>query len=137
MGETISNMWCKDIDECVVGSGTNPLDCHAEADCINTQGSYACKCRLGFEDSSYKLLTGVIGMSDGIREETVGETSTKFISGIDCVDVDECVTGQHRCHFHAACTNTHGSYTCKCLDGYADNVRIAVDNYILGTNCIV
>ena len=32
--------------------------------------------------------------------------------------MDECAI-DNECHLNAQCTNTGGSYTCKCLDGYA------------------
>lgn len=35
-----------------------------------------------------------------------------------CPDVDECDLGLHDCHRDAVCTNTHGSYTCKCKRGF-------------------
>lgn len=35
-----------------------------------------------------------------------------------CPDVDECGLGLHDCHENAVCNNTHGSYTCKCKQGY-------------------
>ncbi|XP_050362348.1 multiple epidermal growth factor-like domains protein 8 [Nymphalis io] len=35
-----------------------------------------------------------------------------------CPDVDECGLRLHDCHEHAVCNNTHGSYTCKCKQGY-------------------
>ena len=35
-------------------------------------------------------------------------------------DKDECA-GVNKCHVKAQCTNTEGSYTCSCLDGYAGN----------------
>ena len=35
-------------------------------------------------------------------------------------DLDECA-GKNKCHAKAQCTNTDGSYTCGCLDGYAGN----------------
>lgn len=33
-----------------------------------------------------------------------------------CVDVDECVEGQHQCQ--QRCINTFGSFKCSCDDGY-------------------
>ena len=33
------------------------------------------------------------------------------------IDIDECVAGTHRCEHN--CTNTVGSYTCSCRDGYS------------------
>jgi hypothetical protein len=37
-------MGCADVDECVIPGQSN---CHADADCINQEGGYACQCRLG------------------------------------------------------------------------------------------
>lgn len=38
-----------------------------------------------------------------------------------CVDENECQDGYpNECHRHATCTNTHGSYTCACNDGWRD-----------------
>lgn len=36
-----------------------------------------------------------------------------------CPDVDECGLGLHDCHKDAICTNTDGSFSCKCRRGYA------------------
>ena len=33
-------------------------------------------------------------------------------------DQDECESGSHQCHSHAACLNTEGSYKCQCKAGY-------------------
>ena len=33
-------------------------------------------------------------------------------------DVNECARGTDRCHLHATCTNTQGSYMCSCDNGY-------------------
>ena len=41
-------------------------------------------------------------------------------------DINECVTLTHNCDVNAKCTDTGGSYTCKCVDGYTGN----------GTQCI-
>ncbi|XP_065599981.1 epidermal growth factor-like protein 6 isoform X2 [Cyrtonyx montezumae] len=83
---------CIDIDECSTG---RPV-CSFNRRCINTFGSYYCKCQLGYE--------------------------LKYISGhYDCVDVNECVTTAHRCNLHAECLNTEGSFKCKCKQGYQGN----------------
>ena len=33
-------------------------------------------------------------------------------------DIDECITGDNDCDVHATCTDTEGSYTCSCNDGF-------------------
>ena len=35
--------FCADINECAVGL----VNCHRDADCINTEGSYTCVCHSG------------------------------------------------------------------------------------------
>jgi hypothetical protein len=38
------------------------------------------------------------------------------------LDVDECVSGNNNClHGNANCTNTIGSYTCECKEGFTGN----------------
>ena len=36
-------------------------------------------------------------------------------------DIDECTDGTHNCNANAECSNTEGSFTCDCNDGYAGN----------------
>ena len=43
--------------------------------------------------------------------------STSVVS----VDIDECQTGDKMCEPNSICTNTIGSFTCKCLPGYRTN----------------
>ncbi|XP_031564631.1 uncharacterized protein LOC116300012 [Actinia tenebrosa] len=46
--------------------------------------------------------------------------------GKHCKDVDECTTGQHDCSVNATCTNTIGSFNCKCKNGYLGNGNICI-----------
>ena len=34
------------------------------------------------------------------------------------LDIDECTTGLNSCDGNATCTNTNGSYLCRCFEGY-------------------
>ncbi|KAJ0070282.1 hypothetical protein NL108_007627, partial [Boleophthalmus pectinirostris] len=83
---------CVDVDECVTGKNLCPYN----RQCVNTFGSYFCKCQEGYD--------------------------LKYIDGkYDCVDLDECVSGSHKCSHHAVCLNTQGSYKCRCKAGFRGN----------------
>ncbi|XP_004401942.1 PREDICTED: nephronectin isoform X5 [Odobenus rosmarus divergens] len=80
---------CVDVDECATGSAS----CPRFRQCVNTFGSYICKCQKGFD--------------------------LMYIGGkYQCHDIDECSLGQYHCSRFARCYNVHGSYKCQCKDGY-------------------
>ncbi|XP_069828546.1 epidermal growth factor-like protein 6 isoform X1 [Dendropsophus ebraccatus] len=80
---------CIDIDECATGKAL----CHFNRRCVNTFGSYYCKCQHGFD--------------------------LKYVNGrYDCLDINECLVGTHKCSPHSDCLNTPGSYKCRCKQGY-------------------
>ncbi|XP_074048808.1 epidermal growth factor-like protein 6 [Macrotis lagotis] len=83
---------CIDVDECSSGK----VLCPYNRRCVNTFGSYYCKCHIGFE--------------------------LKYINGrYDCVDINECAANTHKCSIHADCLNTQGAFKCKCRQGYKGN----------------
>ena len=77
-------IFCVDIDECAL----NLHNCHPDAQCTNTQGSFTCSCNRGFHGP-----------------------------GVACVDDEECLDDTHNCHKHATCSNTYGSFECACNQG--------------------
>ncbi|XP_041077831.1 nephronectin-like isoform X1 [Polyodon spathula] len=80
---------CVDVDECATGRAV----CPRFRKCINTFGSYICKCHEGFD--------------------------LKYINGkYQCIDVNECLSSVHQCSSFAMCYNTPGSYKCKCKGGF-------------------
>ncbi|XP_072784644.1 nephronectin isoform X4 [Taeniopygia guttata] len=83
---------CVDIDECATGRVLCPRFRH----CVNTFGSYICRCHKGFD--------------------------LMYIGGkYQCHDIDECSLGHHQCGSFSHCYNTPGSYKCICKEGYRDN----------------
>ncbi|XP_055969784.1 nephronectin isoform X3 [Sorex fumeus] len=88
---------CVDVDECVTGAAS----CPRFRQCVNTFGSYICKCHEGFD--------------------------LMYIGGkYQCHDIDECSQGQPPCSSFAWCHNTHGSYRCQCKEGYKGDGRTCV-----------
>ncbi|KAI6647918.1 hypothetical protein LOD99_8379 [Oopsacas minuta] len=73
---------CEDIDEC---SGFN----NCQHQCENTQGSFHCTCKEGYQLAS---------------------------NGYDCVDINECQEMNGGCEL--GCINYIGSFQCYCEYGY-------------------
>uniref|UniRef100_A0A8C4Q862 EGF-like-domain, multiple 6 n=1 Tax=Eptatretus burgeri TaxID=7764 RepID=A0A8C4Q862_EPTBU len=83
---------CLDVNECKM----NRVVCSHHKTCVNTFGSYRCKCLEGFD--------------------------LQYVHGkFQCKDVDECILGKHSCSEHAICYNTPGSYRCECYAGFHGN----------------
>jgi hypothetical protein len=66
--------------------------------CVNTLGSFECKCKVGFRNVS----------------------SSRFQTKHACIDIDECNEQSLVCgaNYNTQCINTLGSYECKCSIGY-------------------
>ena len=75
---------CVDIDECK----DFKHDCDWRADCINTDASFECVCKYGFQGDGY-----------------------------NCTDIDECLSITD-CSSQASCVNEEGFYNCECNSGF-------------------
>ncbi|CAD0206222.1 unnamed protein product [Chrysodeixis includens] len=59
--------------------------------------------------------------------------ASELMDKLDVSDFDECVSGQfHDCSEHAQCFNLRGTYTCSCLEGFAD---LSVNSLYPGRIC--
>ncbi|XP_076276277.1 uncharacterized protein LOC143207096 [Lasioglossum baleicum] len=107
----VRNRGCIDIDECREIEDA----CSSNEDCVNTMGSYACNCKIGF------------------RRDNLTQA---------CVDINECQTQEDSCLPTQRCDNTIGSYSCTrflpCGTGYTLNAATEIceddDECILGTH---
>ncbi|XP_017783191.1 PREDICTED: protein kinase C-binding protein NELL2-like isoform X2 [Nicrophorus vespilloides] len=81
---------CDDVDECKQEGGLDGHHCHLNTKCVNTIGSYTCECLSGY----------------------------KRVDKFNCIELDECITGEQNCDVNAKCINTQGSYHCVCQEGY-------------------
>ena len=52
-------------------------------------------------------------------------TLSLFVS-LFCVDIDECENGENVCDANALCSNTPGSYVCRCIRGFEGDGRTCV-----------
>ncbi|CAL8277731.1 unnamed protein product, partial [Gadus morhua 'NCC'] len=81
--------YCQDIDECTEGKHY----CRENTLCVNTAGSFTCRCLAGF-----------------IR-----------VDDYSCTGRDECESGGRRCDENAICFNTVGGHSCSCKPGFTGN----------------
>ena len=102
-----------DVDECE----RNEDNCHVNANCTNTEGSFNCSCNPGYTGDGINCTSMIIVVTDQSKSFEVLITCFCFAS----TDVDECILGEHTCHVNANCTDTDGSFNCTCREGYEGN----------------
>ncbi|TMS20495.1 Adhesion G protein-coupled receptor L4 [Larimichthys crocea] len=85
--------FCNDDNECL--NVTNI--CGDRGKCTNTPGSYYCTCVSGYTST--------------------GRDEFQPNDGTECIDIDECKTGQ-LCGPSSHCHNTNGSFYCTCQRDY-------------------
>jgi hypothetical protein len=99
---SIRNDSCVNVDEC--SDGTH--NCHVNAVCTHTPGSFTCSCPAGLIGNGLTCACPA-----GYRVSGLGAASSR-------VNVDECSDGTHNCHVNAVCTHTPGSFNCTCAAGF-------------------
>ncbi|XP_071956895.1 uncharacterized protein [Antedon mediterranea] len=95
-------MTCTNIDECTLAT-----PCWDAGSCIDLDPGYECGgCPPGYSG----VTPHGIGLEDAINNQQ------------ECIDLDECETGNHFCDPLSECVNTAGSYYCSyCPSGYLGN----------------
>lgn len=125
IGFVMNRQGITDVNECRHLSGL----CQ-NGECINNDGSYRCKCKMGYKldptgkkcvDENECLTAGVCGNGncsniDGSYRCTCPRGYTQGRYSPRCVDVNECVDNYDLCAYR--CVNTPGSYRCVCPRGF-------------------
>lgn len=120
---------CPDVDECGLGLH----DCHKNAICANTHGSYTCKCFRGFNGDGKSSCTKtcynncVHGFCNGAPDYTcqcdLGWTGVDCASNCGCNNHSTCITGIGICD---SCQDlTEGTLCEKCLVGSYGNATLS------------
>ncbi|VDI38553.1 Hypothetical predicted protein [Mytilus galloprovincialis] len=132
---------CDSITGCVCNSGwqgttcdadknecnrvVNPCDTSSNQRCVNTPGTFVCKCVAGYQNET-GTCTDVNECDnnpcDQLCTNTDGSYTCSCRAGFTkdandkCQDINECDTTLNKCDQN--CLNTPGSYKCSCNDGY-------------------
>ena len=106
-----------DVDECTL----NLHNCHEQATCTNTLGSYSCACNTGWTGDGYICEGTFVEQSFFISFLCSFLLITRTKTSTYASDVNECTLNLHNCHEQATCANTLGSYSCACNSGWTGN----------------
>ncbi|XP_028411504.1 fibrillin-3-like isoform X2 [Dendronephthya gigantea] len=116
----------EDFDECIAKSH----NCHQNAYCSNTDGSFNCSCMSGYfgNGTDCEDIDECDATSHNCHDNAYCNNTNGFFNctckkgysgnGTDCRDIDECFAKSHNCHHNAYCNNTDGSFNCSCKSGY-------------------
>eukprot|EP00122_Pirum_gemmata_P014732 Pgem_evm1s13743 len=119
------------IDECT--DLVFKHQCHQDAICNDTRGSYNCNCKHGFSGNG-KSCTNIdecvgnpCGQHGACSQGAPGSyncTCHKGYKGVNCsIQINECtdLTYGNNCNVNAQCTDTPGSFDCVCNALYVGN----------------
>ncbi|XP_040481843.1 matrilin-2 isoform X4 [Ursus maritimus] len=109
------------------------LEHHCAHFCINTPGSYVCRCKQGYILNSDQMtcrIQDLCAAGDHGCEQLCVNVLGSFVcqcysgftlaeDGKRCVEIDYCASSHHGCQHE--CVNTDDSYSCRCLKGFTLN----------------
>ena len=101
-----------DVNECSEGID----NCHTNAVCTDTTGSFQCTCSSGFTGDGTTCTSILL---HALGSPCVEKPLHYIVLSIS--DINECGQGTDNCHANAQCTDTVGSFQCDCLPGFEGN----------------
>ncbi|VDI67896.1 Hypothetical predicted protein [Mytilus galloprovincialis] len=133
-----------DINEC--NGVVNPCDTSFNQRCVNTPGTFVCKCVAGYQNET-GTCTDVNECDNNPCDQLCTNTDGSFTCNCrtgftkdaneKCQDINECDTTLNKCDQN--CLNTPGSYKCSCNDGYllspTDQRKCTIKTQCSSLNC--
>ncbi|CAG2228191.1 unnamed protein product [Mytilus edulis] len=133
-----------DINEC--NGVVNPCDTFPNQRCVNTPGTFVCKCVAGYQNET-GTCTDVNECDNNPCDQLCTNTDGSFTCNCrtgftkdaneKCQDINECDTTLNKCDQN--CLNTPGSYKCSCNDGYllspTDQRKCTIKTQCSSLNC--
>ncbi|CAG2253242.1 unnamed protein product [Mytilus edulis] len=133
-----------DINEC--NGVVNPCDTSLNQRCVNTPGTFVCKCVAGYQNET-GTCTDVNECDNNPCDQLCTNTDGSFTCNCrtgftkdaneKCQDINECDTTLNKCDQN--CLNTPGSYKCSCNDGYllspTDQRKCTIKTQCSSLNC--
>ena len=115
--------------------------CHVNADCLDSHGSYICRCKTGFNGNGTFCESNVQEYKFGMQfSPGVGNINYCNICLLaELIDTDECLGNP--CHANASCTDNEGSFECQCYHGFSGdglnctsecNISVLLVSYFIG-----
>jgi len=125
----VQDLVVADINEC---GDPDMNDCSPNAECINTEGAYTCKCLPNYpvDISRYTNVPGRVcakpcgdlqcnNVGESCKPQAESDPKCVCPAGVDCFP-DRCLTGD--CSPNAVCTNYPDRYNCTCTEDYSHDM---------------
>ena len=117
-------------------------NCHVNANCTNTEGSFTCSCNPGYTGDGVNCTSKLNSSISGKKRTSLGNGCTSLYNQysfhylyalcflltcmlvplvhlfIQFIDVNECELETYPCSPNANCTDTDGSFNCTCTEGF-------------------
>ena len=123
-------------------------NCHENAQCTNTEGSFNCSCNPGYSGDGVNCTSKLVVINRLLVHTFCRHfislnlsVRTTYIPHATCflpilIDINECELRTHTCDSNANCTDTDGSFNCTCREGFEGDGLVCTGIIIMKVNPI-